>query len=53
MLSLLDFGVELFAMKRCKYMHVWFTADVKKYALHGGHHCVLLNNKDGLMVFDG
>lgn len=53
MLLLLDFGVELFAMKGCKYMHVWFPADVKKYALHGGRHCVLLKNKDGLMVFDG
>lgn len=34
-------------------MHVWFSADVKKYALHGGHLCILLNNKDGLMVYEG
>lgn len=50
--SLLNCGVELFAMKGCKYVHVCFPADVKKYALHGGRHCLWLNNKDGMMVCD-
>jgi len=33
-------------------MHVCFPADVKKYALHGSLHCLLLNKKDSLMVGD-